>query len=376
MEARESRSGSLQGVLRLLFSFSCWIVLFSFLCDYLRSMKIGLSIFLFCGFMVVFAQVPPGYYDPAQGLSGEALRTALHNIIDDHDVQSYGDLWDHFEATDNKGGNKVWDMYSDQPGGMPDYEYNFGSDQCGSYGGEGDCFNREHSFPQSWYGNGSPMESDLFHVYPTDGYVNGQRDNDPFGEVDIPFWTSSNGSKSGPNSFPGFNGNVFEPIDEYKGDLARSYFYMLTRYLDISNGWSSPMLVSGDLAEWAAAMLVQWHIDDPVSIKELDRNNAVHDIQDNRNPYIDHPEWVVEVWPVFVGVESAEVPRPEIWYANGWVYCNHPVASTTLSLFSAMGQHIQELGLSNGPARLDVPAGVYYLVEHGHQHTLKIIVGH
>jgi len=243
------------------------------------------------------AQIPTGYYDTAEGLSGEDLRLALHNIIDDHNVQSYSSLWTHFQSTDKKPNNKVWDMYSDVPGGTPPYEYTFGSDQCGNYGGESDCYNREHSWPKSWFNNASPMNSDLFHLYPTDGYVNGMRSNYPFGEVSDATWTSQNGSKRGTMDAYGFSGTVFEPIDAYKGDFARTYFYMSARYYTEDAGWDNNDMVNGaDLKEWAVDMLLDWHEADPVSEKEIDRNNAVYDIQDNRNPFIDHPEWVDCIW--------------------------------------------------------------------------------
>ena len=251
------------------------------------------------------AQIPDGYYDDANGLSGESLKTALYTIIDDHDSQSYGALWQHFLSTDDKPNGKVWDMYSDIPGGTPPYEYTFVEDQCGNYSGEGSCYNREHSFPKSWFNDASPMVTDLFHIVPTDGYVNGQRSNYPFGETNNPSWTSLNGSKKGSNSTAGYSGIIFEPIDEYKGDFARIYFYMATRYENIISNWENNSS-SADAAldgtsfpvyeEWHLNLLIQWHQEDGVSQKEIDRNNAIYDIQNNRNPYVDYPEYVAQVW--------------------------------------------------------------------------------
>jgi endonuclease I len=247
---------------------------------------------------LLFSQIPSGYYNPANGLSGTDLQQALHGIIDDHDTQSYASLWNAFADTDKKSNGKVWDVYSDVPGGTPPYQFTFYSDQCGNYGGEGDCYNREHTFPKSWFGGEVyPMNSDLFHLYPTDGYVNGKRGNYPYGEVGSASWTSQNGSKVGSNNYPGYSGTVFEPIDAYKGDLARNYFYMATRYLGEDNSWpGSPMVNGSQPKEWALNMLFEWHNDDPVSQKEVDRNDAVYDIQDNRNPFIDHPEYVDMIW--------------------------------------------------------------------------------
>lgn len=267
--------------------------------------KLFLSFFISIIAFSTLAQIPNGYYDDAQGLSGEQLKTALFNIIDDHNVESYGSIWIHFESTDPKSNGKVWDMYSDIPGGNPPYEYNFGDDQCGNYSGEGDCYNREHSFPKSWFNDASPMYTDLFQVVPSDGYVNGQRSNWPYGEVNNPSWTSMNGSKVGSNSTSGYSGTVFEPRDDFKGDFARIYFYMATRYEDQIASWENNSS-NADAAldgssfpcyeEWYLDLLIDWHTNDPVSQKEIDRNNEIYDIQSNRNPYVDHPEYVNQVW--------------------------------------------------------------------------------
>lgn len=260
---------------------------------------------------IAVAQIPSGYYNAAAGLYGETLQSTLHDIIDNHQVQSYNSLHTHFKVTDKKADNTVWDMYSDIPDGTPPYVYNFTSgDQCGNYSGEGDCYNREHSWPKSWFNNQSPMNSDLFHLYPTDGYVNGKRSNFPFGKVGSASWTSQNGSKLGSCSTPGYSGTVFEPLDGYKGDFARTYFYMSTRYYHEDNGWAgSPMVTGAQLKPWALAMLMQWHEADPVSQKEIDRNNAVYNIQKNRNPFIDHPEYVANIWGDPTGVSNITINR-------------------------------------------------------------------
>jgi endonuclease I len=261
-------------------------------------MRILLLTALLAFVMCAGAQPPPGYYDNAQGLAGEDLQEALHNIIKNHNSISYSELWNAFEDTDKKSNGKVWDIYSDVPGGNPPYQFTFFSDQCGNYGQEGDCYNREHSFPRSWFGGTvPPMNTDLFHIYPTDGYVNGKRNNFPYGDVGNVTWTSQNGSRLGSCSTPGYSGTVFEPIDEYKGDLARTYFYMATRYLNEDNNWpGSPMMDGAQPKEWALTMLFDWHTDDPVSQKEMGRNNAVYDYQSNRNPFVDFPEFVEDIW--------------------------------------------------------------------------------
>ncbi len=244
------------------------------------------------GASILFGQ-PAGYYNDAEGKTGTALQESLHDIIDNHTVLSYSALWTAFYTTDDREDGKVWDMYSDNPDGADPYDYTFGTDQCGNYSGENSCYNREHSFPKSWFNDASPMYTDLFHLYPTDGYVNGQRGNYPFGETDSPTWTSLNGSKLGPSSVNAYSGTIFEPIDAYKGDFARTYFYMAVRYYGEDSGWpGSPMVKGSQLLPWAKEMMVRWHEEDGVSQKEIDRNNEVYSFQGNRNPFIDHPEYV------------------------------------------------------------------------------------
>jgi len=255
-------------------------------------------LFLFSS-LSVFAQIPTGYYNTANGLTGTQLQQALHDIIDDHIEYSYDDLIECHSHTDVKPNGKVWDMYSDIPDTIPPYEFTFFTDKCGNYGSESDCYNREHSWPKSWFNDMSPMFSDLFHLYPTDGYVNGRRSNYPFGEVDgSASWTSLNGSKLGSCSYPGYSGTVFEPIDAYKGDFARTYFYMATRYYGEDSGWSSSgNAVKSQLTPWTLAMMLEWAVQDPVSQKEIDRNNIIYnEYQHNRNPFIDNPQYAFDIW--------------------------------------------------------------------------------
>lgn len=272
-------------------------------------MKRLFLILFFCTSFSIYAQIPAGYYDSAAGLNGFPLKTALYNIIKDHTVVSYSNLYNSYTTTDNYTGNKVWDMYSFTAAGTANYYFTnsaSSADQCGNYNAEGDCYNREHTTPASWFNDASPMYSDLFNVYPSDGYVNNRRSNYPYGEVSSPPpYTSSNGSKVGNCSFAGYTGTVFEPIDEFKGDLARTYFYMATRYENLVATWPSnssecAAFYAGNntttFKTWAVNLLYSWHVNDPVSQKEIDRNNAVYAYQHNRNPYIDHPEWVGAIW--------------------------------------------------------------------------------
>ena len=250
------------------------------------------------GVLAGFAQPPANYYNAANGLTGDQLKVALHNIIKGHTSISYSQIWNAFWSTDNKGNGVVWDMYSDRPNGNPPYVYHLGQDQCGSYNSEGDCYNREHSWPSSWFNDQSTPRTDLHHIFATDGYVNNRRGNLPFGEVRNATWTSQNGSKLGKCKTQGYSETVFEPIDEYKGDFARAIMYMSVRYYSEDSGWgSSGMTNKSVIQSWAIPMLLRWNELDPVSQKEIDRNNAIYeDYQHNRNPFVDHPEYANMIW--------------------------------------------------------------------------------
>lgn len=277
------------------------------------------------------AQAPAGFYSSIINQKGETLQKELFKIIKGHTKKSYDYLWTAFYTTDSlQPGNKVWDIYSHVPApGVSPYLFLLGTSQCTSTPGyEGGCYNREHTFPKSWWnstGNSTDtMYTDLFHIMPTDSYVNSRRNNNPYGEVNSPTWTSQNGGKLGPCSTAGFIGAtsdvVFEPIDEFKGDVARNYFYMATRYFSRIASWAS-MTTEGDLIlngtsypayeAWYVDLMLKWHHMDPVSQKEIDRNNAVYQIQGNRNPYIDHPEWADWVWdPEAILPEPSNYPNP------------------------------------------------------------------
>ena len=276
-------------------------------------------------FKISYAQIPVGYYDNANGLTGAALKTALYNIIKGHTDMGYGGLYSCYTTTDNLPGNNVYDMYSVRADSTANYWYinsSNSANQCGSYNSEADCYNREHSFCDSWLGASSPQRSDLFHVYPTDGYVNNRRSSYPHGKVGTATWTSTNGSKLG-SSDPatGYSGIVFEPIDEFKGDFARSYFYVATRYENLIANWvnngSANQILAGNIypayKTWFLNLMIQWHTQDAVSEKEIRRNNAVYAYQHNRNPFIDHPEYVANIWNPNTG---GALPEPTNYPTN------------------------------------------------------------
>ncbi|HNX12086.1 MAG TPA: endonuclease [Paludibacteraceae bacterium] len=255
----------------------------------------------------VFAQIPAGYYSAAVGKTGAALKTQLSSIITAGAVdKGYDFLYTIYKTSDNLPNGKVWDMYSLKSDGTANYYYDHGGDKCGSYSNEGSCYNREHTFCDSWLGNASPQRSDAHHLIPTDGYVNNRRSSFPHGKVGSASWTSSNGSKLGSSdASTGYSGTVFEPIDEFKGDFARMYFYVATRYESKIGGWanngSAGEILAGNsypaYKAWFYNLMLKWNAQDPVSQKEIDRNNAIYtNFQHNRNPFIDHPEFAEYIW--------------------------------------------------------------------------------
>ncbi|HEX9981044.1 MAG TPA: endonuclease [Flavobacterium sp.] len=260
------------------------------------------------------AQIPAGYYNAATG-SGYTLKTQLYNIIKDHDAEPYSNIDNFFPIADRdlyyENDNTILDPYSERPNATDPYNYSVSDpgDQCGNYDSEGDCYNAEHVIPQSVFSQNEPMRGDAHHLLPTDGRVNGFRSNHPFGVVGTLISQSGitnptmNGSKLGNNLNSGYSagytGIVFEPIDEFKGDIARIYFYFATRYQNVVSGWPYAMFDGSStkvIADPFLQILLTWHANDPVSAKEVARNNAVYNYQGNRNPFIDHPEYACIIW--------------------------------------------------------------------------------
>lgn len=243
--------------------------------------------------IIIVAQPNAGYYNSAIGKSEATLKTQLYNIISSNTTDvGYGGLYNVYRTSDNTSDGKVWDMYST-------CTWTHGSKLCGNYYAVCDCYNREHSIPQSWFGEQSPMVSDAFHVYPTDGKVNGQRSSFPFGECSAGVTLPGGKGRLGSSTFAGYSGTVFEPDDEFKGDFARTYFYFSTRYQNIMtsiDGESFNRTTYPSLTEWSINLFLKWHRQDPVSIKETVRNNAIEVFQKNRNPFIDYPELAEHIW--------------------------------------------------------------------------------
>ncbi|WP_281240121.1 endonuclease [Flavobacterium praedii] len=278
-------------------------------------MKKIYSLLFLLSFAIGIAQIPSGYYTTATG-TGYTLKTQLYNIIKGHTDNGYAGLYTTYQSSDidnfYENDGTILDMYSEKPSATDPYNYTSGSTQrCGTYSTEGDCYNREHIIPQSVFNSATPMVSDAHFITPTDGKVNGQRSNYPHGTVATATWTSLNGSKLGSSSVSGYTGTVFEPINEFKGDIARMYFYFATRYENTVSGYSYAMFNGTSNQVFTTAflnLLLTWNAQDPVSAREIARNNAIYTKQNNRNPYIDHPEYVQAIWGGTTPVSDTQAP--------------------------------------------------------------------
>ena len=280
-------------------------------------------LFILCSFFVLTitaksvtpASSLPAYYEDLQGKSGKSLFDAVQKVTKEgYTSLGYDGLWGAFKTTDKKSNGRVWDMYSD-------CSWTFGSDQCGSYSIECDCYNREHSIPKSWFGGStSGPGCDIFHLVPTDGKVNGMRSNYAFGEVSSASYTYDGAKKGSAKSITIIGGNtiagntgttiscsgtVFEPRDEYKGDFARGYMGSLLKWAgdqSFTTGEGSKIFTTNfttgsfGLTKYGVALLMKWHRQDPVSQKEIDRNNGIQQTQGNRNPFIDYPYLAEYIW--------------------------------------------------------------------------------
>lgn len=260
-----------------------------------------IQLFMLTG-LFAYAQGPNNsgtYYRNADGKSGEALKTAMYNIIKNPDVTSYSGLREAYKKTDVRSDGYIRDWYSNIT------HYEPGSAFSGGTSKEGDGYNREHSVPQSWFSKQSPMVSDIVHVLPTDAKINGMRSDYPFGEVN-PSASNYKQSANGYSKFGnvkaglGYTGAVFEPNDEIKGDIARIYFYMATCYEDRITGWSGESFTGSSkyqpLAQWTFDMMQRWSKQDPVDEVERARNLAVYEVQSNRNPFVDYPGLEDYIW--------------------------------------------------------------------------------
>jgi endonuclease I len=226
------------------------------------------------------ADIPPGYYDGTENLTGAALKAVLHSIINNHTRRSYAQVWEDLKITDEdtNNTNNVILLYSG-------FSY-----PKSLNGGDPNDWNREHVWPSSHgFSDSDTAYTDIHHLRPTDVTVNGARGN-------LDFDNGGTENSEAPGNFA--DGDSWEPRDAVKGDVARMVFYMSTRYEQTGNydlelvnyaGTSGPIL-------GVESTLLQWHIDDPVDTYELNRHEKIYNIQGNRNPFIDHPEFVAKIW--------------------------------------------------------------------------------
>ena len=267
-------------------------------------------------------------YEALEGLTSKELRESLHEEIKDHTVLTYRQIRGDQAKVDVRADGKLWDIYSG-------YDF-YMSDYCSGVDvGEGECYNREHVLPKSWWGYKAENEAndlmytDLHHVYSVDAIANEKRSAWVYDEVRSATWTNNLGSKLGTGKT--WNENSFEPVDEYKGDIARIYFYMLTCYMDKDftaggRGYRYFTYSNGvcDFKSQALALMLKWHRQDPVSEKEVARNTKVADLQGNVNPFVEQPALVEYIWGTMKGKVydcEAEVLVPDPGTVDGAITC-------------------------------------------------------
>ncbi|RHS47964.1 hypothetical protein DWV37_04815 [Tannerella sp. AF04-6] len=255
-------------------------------------LRYGILFLLLTVSSLICAQIPAGYYYQAHGKTGAELKTALHNIIKEASMLKYGSgegaTWEGFFYTDQNPDGSVFDMYSNET------RYFNGFNGI-------DGMHIEHSLPNSWWGGiKNNAYKDLYHLYPADATMNMSKSNNPLGEVSGTPIRDNGLSKMGKNGFGNtYTGNCFEPADIYKGDFARSYFYIATAYEDYASLWNSPMMQNNTWPvwqSWALQLLMEWNKNDLKSTREEERAEAVYKIQGNRNPFIDYPDLVDYIW--------------------------------------------------------------------------------
>jgi endonuclease I len=355
-----------------------------------------------------FGQIPSGYYTTATG-TGYTLKTQLRRIIDnvndgipsEHTSTDpgYAGLYVTYTTSDidsfYENDGTMLDMYTENPTG-PECAFTYGINQDDGSGGTSECekYNREHIVPQSAFGSATPMYSDAHFVCPSDKYVNAQRGNFPFGVVSPASNTYTNGSERGSNLNSGYSagyvGTVFEPINEFKGDIARMLLYFGTRYETQMTSFSYTMFDGSTDQVYTNTflnILLKWHLDDPVSAREVSRNNAIYARQNNRNPYIDNPNYVCQIWPSQCATLSSETfladnavsiyPNPT---NTNEVEIFTTESITKLTLVNVNGQIIKDIEnpiFNQNTYKLNnLPQGFYFLqisAENGSL-TKKIIV--
>ena len=248
---------------------------------------------LFLQALVLSAAVPSGYYYFVNNKKKAELKTAIHTYCAPMKEFEYGGgagfTWEGFFYTDRRADSTVIDMYSNTVRKFTGFNAISG-------------MHIEHSFPKSWWGaypNGA--YKDLFHLYPADASANESKNNLPLGEVTGTPGFNNGVTKTGKNGFEtAYTDNCFEPADEFKGDFARSYFYIASVYENLAPLMQSPMTYTNNsypfFKPWAIDLLLKWSKQDPVSPKEITRNETIYGLQGNRNPFIDYPDLADYIW--------------------------------------------------------------------------------
>lgn len=301
---------------------------------------------MLAGAVALQAQYKQGYYDKMDGLKKEALKKAAGECVVSHTRLGYTNLPNYWQYTDVypelvNGCKRWWDMYSDIQQLIRQ-----GENARTSFSRNG--MNREHSVPKSWwkYQNDveyTPAYSDLWNLYPSDSKANSAKSNWPLGIVgDKPTFDNGVTKVGGARVSAAGVTTVFEPADEYKGDFARAYFYMATVYPDLHWVTSTSFNMFREeqwptLKPWAYEMLLEWSREDPVSDKEIERNNAVEKQQGNRNPFIDFPNLAEYIWgtrtsQTFLISEQGGSQDPPI---SGKPEITSPVNATVLQIGQA-----------------------------------------
>ena len=257
-----------------------------------------IKIFLLLGIFIFtvlpdFATIPSGYYYFVKNKKKAELKTAIHTYCAPMKELDYGGgpgfTWEGFFSTDRRADSTVIDMYSNTVRKFTGFSAVSG-------------MHIEHSFPKSWWGAyPNNAYKDLFHLYPADASANESKNNLPLGEVTGTPGFDNGVTKTGKNGFETtYTDACFEPADEFKGDFARSYFYIASVYENLAPLMQSPMVITGSAypfwKPWAIDLLLKWNKQDPVSAKELTRIEAVYAIQGNRNPFIDYPNLAEYIW--------------------------------------------------------------------------------
>ena len=264
-------------------------------------------------------------YEELEGLTSADLREQLHLDISQHTILSYNQVRGDKAKVDVRTNGKIWDIYSA-------YNYNL-SDYCSGVDiVEGECYNREHTLPKSWWGGSTsePMYTDLHHIYSVDAMANDKRSAWIYDEVKTASWSNNLGSQLGTST--NWSGETaFEPVDEYKGDIARIYFYMLTCYMDKNftqggKGYRYFTYSNGvcNFNTTALALMLKWHREDPVSDKEITRNSKVEKLQGNVNPFVLQPALVEYIWGTMKGKPydcDSEVLPPDPGTVDGAITC-------------------------------------------------------